>query len=131
MKLWRIDADYVTGDGDVVGMLTWFSADGHGRYTTDAAPGWNIDRYEQDATGLTRAQIGRLLGRTWPTLPVEDLLAIADGFLTCGAAPLNESIELSEAAAAVEGVEQLAPHMADAKRQLASAIDRRQSWEKE
>jgi hypothetical protein len=131
VKLWRIDADYVTGDGDVVGMLTWFSADGHGRYTTDAVPGWNIDRYEQDAFGLTRAQIGRLLGRTWPTLPIEDLLAIADGFTERGESPLNESIELSEAAAATEGVEQLSPHLADAKRQLHSAIERRQAWESE
>lgn len=122
MKLWRIDADYVNADGDVVGMLTWFSSDGHGRYTTDAMPGWNIDRYEQDAIGLTREQIGRLLGRTWPTLPIADLLAIVDG-QAHGSGPVEDDdpVELANDE----------PVMADAKRQLQSAIERRQAWEKE
>jgi hypothetical protein len=125
VKLWRVDADYVTGDGDTVGQLSYFSLSPTWDSRSDVLIGWNRDFYQEEVD-ITREKAAELVGRPWPVLPIAELVALASGRLpvTC-CVPVDVPVELAD------DVSPDGPAMQDAKRQLRSVLDRRQTWEKE
>lgn len=79
MKLYRIDALQIDDAGDVCGMLTLFADNSVTAKRVEAAwlrDGWLTDAYIDDVE-LTEYEAQRLLGHTWPTLPIEELVALA------------------------------------------------------
>jgi hypothetical protein len=130
VKLWRIDADF-EADGEVVGMLTYFSLAPEFDGRSDILVGWARDWYEVDAGELQRETVGELVGRPWPTLPLEDLVALARRQME---SPALAEVDIDQR---VELCTTDTPSMADAKRQLNQALNHRGhssarvAWEKD
>ena len=127
--LWRVDADFENVAGDVVGMLTYFSLAPEFDERSDVLIGWDRDWYEIDAGELQRETVGALVGRPWPTLPLEDLVALASRELPAIATiDCDQRIELAG--------DRTTPAVQETKQQLDQllhnqGINARIAWEKD
>src|SRR6185436_7712199 len=83
----------------------------------DVLIGWNRDYYEEEAGDLNRELVESLVGRPWPTLPLEDIVILARGLVAHPAPDIDARGELAG--------QTESPGVSDARQHLQSALNHR------